>query len=530
MALMSIAQIALNLETKSGKTEPTLNFQKIACTGNNLYLLGIVPGNQDKSDYYIEKYNADNLSIVYQKNLNISVDDKDAFTRPLFTPPVCFEYKGNIVVFYNSFLEKDNTILINYKLVSPDGNVNPKFQTLLSSKDIDVVVNGMYLNFPKPAKPVINYSRSRDNSSIIIEVTATKYKKIFICKMEDLIAGRTTKQEVDVKNLFEKEKMTILDCFYENNTLLFSFYSKLNDKKVDLGMGEYDFGTSKFSFSKQDISGADVFSVDYSFQNDQSKVFISGYERVCINANKKISLDNSKVKMLTIWYNYKTHGFENKQEMDFVADIKKNISAYKIYDDIDKKITADNYLEKIEMLQSDNFIFHISQLYFRDEPSGGDITKLGGGGTGVTTFASDILINKFDRSGKFINQFLIPKYSKYNTLARSLSANLDYFCNKLRYFGYILIKDDLHFVFADNSKNVLTSASNYIPNDVIEAYPGTTGLAHVSLKNDVLKKDILIDNRSKCIFYVEDNMNCKNSIIVETEQKKGYEPGKIIID
>lgn len=43
------------------------------------------------------------------------------------------------------------------------------------------------------------------------------------------------------------------------------------------------------------------------------------------------------------------------------------------------------------------------------------------GGECVTTVSRDILISKFDKSGKLLAKYLLPKAAGYNTFAGSLS-------------------------------------------------------------------------------------------------------------
>lgn len=196
------AQILIDFKDRP-KPEPTFNFRKISANQNFIYNLG-VKDKGEESIYYIEKYNAKTLDLVYQKDIKICEDDKDALVHPLFVPPVCFESNNQLVVFYCSYNEKEKTVNINVKTVNENGDAISKTRILISSKDIEVTLRGMYYNTIGYDKPVIEFTLSEDKKTILIEIDSPKFKKIYSYNIWDLLTGKITQNEVDLLSLVEK--------------------------------------------------------------------------------------------------------------------------------------------------------------------------------------------------------------------------------------------------------------------------------------------------------------------------------------
>lgn len=290
---------------------------------------------------------------------------------------------------------------------------------------------------------------------------------------------------------------------------------------MDVGIGECVPGSSKFDIYRQETDAAGLFSMDHVFLKDNENLFITAYEKVRTKSSGRAIKKNTSVKLLSLRYNLKTHTFSSRSEQDFLPDAQPLLQ-HKAYPGVEKKIAAANHLQKIETMESENFIFQISHLSYMPSLSQNDPLIQGvyhadmltrNAGMAVMRISRDILVNKFDKSGKLIRQFLLPKN---NQLINWYPLNeLIEYSDAGRHFGYLLMQDDLHFIYQDNSLNVLPSPGAYIPNKI--APTGRVDLlAHFTIKNNnTLTKENLTDKNSFCIFYVQKNTTYKNSILID---------------
>lgn len=532
---VATSQVTLDIKERP-KPVPTFNFRKISSNKDFIYNLGI-DDKGEKSIYFIEKYNAKTLELLYQKDLKICADDKAALVHPLFVPPVCFESNNQFVVFYNSFNETDKSVKINVKTMNEKGEINPKWITLISSKDIDVQMEGMYFNTMGYYKPAIGYQISDDKKTVIIEIDCPKLKKIYTYAIADLIVGKTEHKEFDVKALVEKEKIVINKCFFVTDNLYFS-YTKTNSNKIkDFGFATLDIKANNFQLKNLELTVNDLFSLDYILNQSSNKIFVVGYLRYPINPSKAVSIENSKVKQFTVQFNLNAREFENKNEFDFSPNVAKLLSIPKTaYGFIEKTHTPDQYLENIALVESSNYYFSISHLLFGRGPTAGFINPMGvgagaQGGGGVTTVSRDILVSKFDKTGKFINQYLLPCHTGYNTVAVSRSGVLWGFANKQRNFNYGIKGDDLHFFYLDNKKNIYNQSEEYDPRNTDKCVVDNGALIHMSIKKDKVEREIVAEKDHKCYFYSNQNLMVNDAVILDLEiSKKNSELGRVIIN
>lgn len=515
------------IESKENtKPKPTFAFQKISASKNGIYILG-VDDDGEKSTYFIEKYNSSNIELEYQKNLNICDDDKLALVHPLFTPPIVFERNDQIVVFYTSYNKSEKTTNINLKVVNEKGEIKQGFVTLISSPEIEVQMDGMYWNLIGYYKPVINYYLSEDKSIIIIEIDSPKFKKIHLFKLNDLVTGKSEHKSFDVLNLCNKEKLKIERCFYIKNKLCFTYNKNINDKKDEFGFAVYDEIQNKFNLTGLKLSSNHVFSSDY-LVNKEGNVFISGYQRTIIDNSKPLDAENSKIKMFNVIFNTSSYNFENKNEFEFVPNVSNLISKIKSpYGFINKNHSADQYLEKVSLIESTNYYFHISQLIFGKEPYFATEAQRGGG---VTTVSRDILVSKFDKSGKLINQYLLPRHTQYNTYAGSRSGSLWAFTNKQRNSNFLLKDDDLHFFYFDHGKNTYNPLEIYDPNNTRKC-DNKSALVHYSLKSDAINREMLYEvGKHKVYFYSNQNLTFSNYVFLDIEEGRKSSFGRAIVN
>lgn len=528
------SQVTLDIKERP-KPINTFNLKKISSNNDCIYNLGVIDAKGEKSIYYIEKYNAKTLSLEYQTDLKICEDDELALVHPLFVPPVCLESNNQFIVFYCSYNKGDKKTMINLKTVNKQGNVNSKWINLISSSDIQVELDGMYWNTISPNKPVINYYLSEDKKTVMIEIDSPKFKKIFSYAISDLLEGKTQHKEYDIKTLTEIEKIVVNKCFFVNNTLYFSYAKKTSTKSSDFGIAVFDSKSSNFQLKNLGLNVNELFSIDYVLTPTSNKLFITGYLRYPVDATKEVSIENSKVKPFSVFYNISTMTFENKTEYDFLPLIAKHISVPKIaYGFIDKKYTPDQYLENTALIESPNFYYNISNLLLGRDPSQGRYTQpcspnMTGGG--VTTVSRDILITKYDKTGKLLNQYLLPRHTSFNTFAGSASGALYAFANKQRNFNYALKGDDLHFFYLDNKKNMLVNPEEYNPRNTDKCNFDDGALIHMSIKNDKIERDILMEKDHNCSFYSNQSMMSGNILFLDLISKKKFsEVGKVIIN
>ncbi len=528
------AQVIADIKARP-KAIQTFNFRKISANSEYVYELGI-EDKGEKSVYYIEKYNVGTLNLEYQKDLKICEDDKLALVHPLFSPPVCFENNNQLIIFYNSYNESEKSVKINVKIMNQNGDVNPKFISLISSKDIEIQLDGFYWNLINYTKPAISYSRSDDKKSIIIEIDCPKLKKIYVYKVTDLIAGKTEHKEFDIKLLTETEKIVINKCFATKDILYFSYTKKTSQKMTDFGFAVFDNKANTFQLKNLGLTVNELFSLDY-MKIGENKIFISGFLRYPINAAKASNIENQKVKPFNVQFNITELVFENKNEYDFTPNIAKQISSVKSpYGFIEKTHSADQYIENEGLLESTDYYYSITQLLFGKEPTSTIlIPQIGGPGMpggGVTTICRDILITQFDKSGKLINQYLLPRYSGFNTVAGSRSGVLYGFANKQRNFCYGLKGNDLHVIYLDNSKNEYGPVETYDPANVVKGGVGNSSLIDMKIKNNKVEKEILVTEKDrKVYFYSNQNMMAGNDILLDVEDgKKNSQLGKILIN
>lgn len=531
----AVSQVTLDIKERH-KPVPTFNFWKISENKDHLYNLGLVDKGE-KSIYYIEKYNVNDLSLVYQKDLKICADDKAALVHPLLVPPVCFESNNQFLVFYNSYDEDNKTVKINVKTTNENGDVNSTVLNLISSKDINVQMDGMYWNLIGYTKPVISYYSSEDKKSIVIEVNSQTFRKIYSYFISDLFAGKSDHKEIDVKTLIETEKIVINKCFSINNTLCFSYTKKISNKVTDFGFAVLDDKTNSFTLKNLGLTTNDVFSVEYSPNLSSNKIFVSGYLRYPINAAKPTDIENSKVKLFNVQFNIKDLSFENKNEFDFLPTIAKYISVPKIgYGFIDKAHTPDQYLENMGLIENDEYYYSVSHLLFGRGPTTGIINPMGvsgpaQGGGGVTTVSRDILVSKFDKTGKLIKQYLLPRHTGFNTFAGSRSGAIYVFANRQRNFNYGLKGNDLHFFYLDNKNNVFDPSENYDPRTTDKCTVNNGALIHITIKNDKIEREVLVEKDHKCYFYSNQSIMVNNAVILDVESdKKNSEIGRVIIN
>ncbi|MBC7475889.1 MAG: hypothetical protein H7263_16525 [Candidatus Sericytochromatia bacterium] len=532
---VSISQVTIDFKDRP-KLEQTFNFRKISSNKDFIYNLGIKDKGEE-SIYFIEKYSVTSLNFEYQKDLKICEEDKAALVHPLFVPPVCFEYNNQLVVFYCSYNKTDKKVNINVKTVNEKGDVNSKFQSLVSSKDISVQLGGWYWNTIGYNKPVIGYKLSEDKKTVLIEIDSPKFSKIYAYAISDLLLGKTDHKEIDLLPLVEKEKIIINRFFMINNDLCFSYTKKISEKNTDFGFATLDNKTNNFQLKNLGLNVTTPFSIDYKVDQAKNKIFIAGFLRYSINSAEPVNVENSKVKLFNVQFNLASLSFENKNEFDFLPSIAKIISVPKLnYGFIDKKHSPDQYLENVDLLESPNYYYNISHLLFGREPGSAIITPSHPGGDpmsggGVTTVSRDILVTKLDRAGKLIDQYLLPRATVYNTFAGSRSGSLVAFANKQRNFNYGIMNDDLHFFYLDNKKNPLTPLDTYDPSDIKKCEFGKSALVHFSIKSNKIEKEILIEKDNKCFFYSNQNMMVNNAVLFDLEiGKKNSQVGRIIID
>lgn len=527
------AQILIDFKDRP-KPEPTFNFRKISANQNFIYNLG-VKDKGEESIYYIEKYNAKTLDLVYQKDIKICEDDKDALVHPLFVPPVCFESNNQLVVFYCSYNEKEKTVNINVKTVNENGDAISKTRILISSKDIEVTLRGMYYNTIGYDKPVIEFTLSEDKKTILIEIDSPKFKKIYSYNIWDLLTGKITQNEVDLLSLVEKEKISINKCFLINNTLCFSYTKTNKDNTTDFGVATFDNGNKTFELKSLSLTVNTVFSVNYSINQSTNEIFISGYLRYPIDKKKPISTENLKVKLFNACFNLKSVSFKNKNEFEFKPEIARIISVPKEnYDFIDKKHTPDQYLESIALIESDNYYYNISQLLFargsvtgRFEPTYPGFEKFYA--NGVRTSSRDVLVTKFDKVGKLINQYLLPRASQFDAFVGSRSGALVGFANRQRNINYNLINDELHVFYLDAKKNEFKPIETYNPNDIKICDIKNGNLVHFTIKNGKVEKEVLLTEHTNSFFYSNQNMINNDAVIVDLEtDKKNSQIGRLI--
>lgn len=541
----AISQVTLDVKERP-KSMPTFNFRKISANKDFIYNLGI-DDKGPKSVYYIEKYNINTLALEYQKDLKICADDKAALVHPLFVPPVCFESNNQFIVFYNSYNETDKLVKINLKTMNEKGEVNPKWITLISSKDIDVQMEGMYWNFIGYNKPVVSYYLSEDKKTVVIEIDSPKFKKIYTYSVSDLLAGKTEHKEFDLRTVTESEKIVINKCFYVNNTLSFAYAKKLSPNSSDFGMAVLDNKTNMFQFKNLGLTVNETFSLDFVANSLTNKIFVTGYSRYLIEGKKSttekntkenplVSISNTKVKPFNVHFNFSTMAFENKNEFDFVPAVAKLLTVPKTaYGFIDKTHTPDQYLENTEIIETPNFYFQISNLLFGRGPSPTVLVPQVGGpgmaGGGVTTVSRDILVSKFDKTGKLVNQYLLPRHTGFNTFAGSRSGVLWGFANKQRNFNYGIKGDDLHFFYLDNKKNTYNQSEEYDPRNTAKCVVDNGALIHMSIKKDKVEREIVAEKDHKCYFYSNQNLMVNDSVILDLEiSKKDSELGRVIIN
>jgi hypothetical protein len=530
-----ISQVTLDIKERP-KPVSTFNFRKLSANNDAIYTLGI-DDKGEKSVYYVEKYNANTLVLEYQKDLKICADDKLALVHPLFVPPTCFENNGQILAFYCGYNDGDKKVIVNVKTTNAQGDVNSKYTTLFSSKDIGVTLEGMYWNFIGYNKPVVSYYVSDDKKTIVIEVDCPKFKKIYTYAVSDLLAGKTEHKEFDINTICETEKIVITKCFYMNNTLSFAYAKTLSPKTSDVGMAVLDNKTNSFQFKNLGLIVNETFSLDFIANPSANKIFVTGYLRYPIAATKAVSIENSKVKPFSVQFNFTTQTFENKNEFDFVPAVAKLLTVPKTaYGFIDKEHTPDQYLENTELIESPNFYYQISNLLFGRGPSPTSMnpinpTGMQNGGGGVTTVSRDILVSKFDKTGKLVNQYLLPRHTGYNTFAGSRSGVLWGFANKQRNFSYGLKGDDLHFIYLDNKKNTYDQSAEYDPRNTAKCVADNGSLIHMSIKNDKVVREMIQEKDHKCYFYSGQSIMVNNAIILDLEiSKKDSELGRVIIN
>jgi hypothetical protein len=542
----AFSQVTLDLKERT-KPLRTFNFRKISVNKNFIYNLGI-DDKGEKSIYYIEKYNASTLDLEYQKDLKICEDDKSALVHPLFVPPVCFESNVQVLAFYCGYNEDDKKVSVNVKTTNAQGDVNSKYITLFSSKDIEVTLGGMYWNFIGYNKPVVSYYLSDDKKMVIIEIDSPKFKKIYTYALSDLLAGKTEHKEIDIKTITETEKIVIIKCFYVNNTLSFTYTKKLSPNFSDFGIAVLDNKTTMFQFKNLGLSVNETFSLDFFTNSTTNKIFITGYSRYLIDGKKSkiekntkenplIGISNTKVKPFSVHFNFATMAFENKNEFDFIPAVAKLLTVPKTaYGFIDKEHTPDQYLENTEIIESPNFYYSISNLLFGRGPypttmNALNPTGLQNGGGGVTTVSRDILVSKFDKTGKLVNQYLLPRHTGFNTMAGSRSGPVYGFANKQRNFNYGLKGDDLHFLYLDNKKNIYTQAMEYDPKNTEKCTFENGALIHMSIKGDKVEREMLQEKEHNCYFYSSQNLMTGNEIILDLENgRKWSSVGRVIIN
>ncbi|MES2567264.1 MAG: hypothetical protein V4565_10380 [Bacteroidota bacterium] len=528
------SQVTLDIKERP-KPVPTFNFRKISANNDAIFNLGI-DDKGPKSVYYIEKYNAETLALEYQKDLKICADDKSALVHPLFVPPVCFESNNQLLAFYCGYNEDDKKVSVNAKTTNAQGDVNSKYTTLISSKDIEVALEGMYWNFIGFNKPVVSYYLSEDKKTIVIEIDSPKFKKIYSYTLSDLLAGKTEHKEFDIKAITETEKIVISKCFFINNVICFAYTKKLSPKSSDFGMAVLDSKTNTFQFKNLGLNVNEMFSLDFLANQSANKIFVTGYLRYPINASKAVSIENSKVKPFNVHFNFTTMAFADKNEFDFVPSVAKFLSIPKTaYGFIDKEHTPDQYLENTELIESPNFYYSISNLLFGRGPSPTALVPQVGGpamaGGGVTTVSRDILITKFDKTGKLISQYLLPRHTGFNTFAGSRSGQIFAFGNRQRNFNYGLKGDELHFFYLDNKKNVFDQSVEYDPRNTAKCVVDNGALIHMSIKNDKIVREVLQEKDHKCYFYSGQSLMVKNAVILDVESgKKDSELGRVIIN
>jgi hypothetical protein len=421
--------------------------------------------------------------------------------------------------------------------VNEKGDVNPKWMTLISSKDIDVQLEGMYWNYLGYAKPIISYYVSDNGKTIIIEIDSPKFRKIYSYAFSDLLTGKTDHKEFDVKTLTETEKIIINKCFSINDNLCFAYTKKTSSKTMDFGFAILDSKTNNFQLKNLGLNVTEIFSLDFSSNPATNKIFIAGYLRYPITPAKAVSIENSKVKSFNVQFNLNTLSLENKNEFDFSPEIAKHISIPKTsYGFIDKEHTPDQYLENMGLIESPNYYYNVSHLLFGRGPSPIVVNPMGvsgaaQGGGGVTTVCRDILISKFDKSGKLIAQYLLPRHTGFNTFAGSRSGSLVAFANKQRNFNYTLKNDDLHFFYLDHPKNTYNQAEEYNPRNTAKCVVDNGSLIQMSIKGDKIVKEVLVEKNHKCYFYSNQNIMIDNAVLLDIESgKKESELGRVIIN
>lgn len=524
------AQATLNIEPKE-KPKPTFIFKELGYTSDGIYALGI-DDKSEKSDYYLEKYDPSSLGLVYQKPLNICEDDKQALVHPLLVPPVCIKTGEQFLVFYNSFDEASKNVSINLKIAKASGDVSSKHTVLLSSKDIDVQMEGFYWSSSENQKQVISYYPSVDLSSIVIDIESPKYRKILVYKMADLLAGSNTHTETDIKNLITNEKMMTDKCFLVNGKLIFSYFKSLPAGGTDFGFAVLDNAANAFNLVSSGIKANDVFSMDYCVNASSNKIFMTGFLRISKSTAKKMNLEDCKVKNFNSFFDLNSSSFSQAIQNEFTPAIAKVISTPNTYGIIPKDQTPDNYLENVTILETPGNYFRISQLMLGREPGPAiNMAALGGsaqGGGGVTTVARDILVQQYDKTGKLSGEFLLPKQNGFNTFAGTKSGALRTFANRQRNFSYYISNNDLHFFYPDNKKNVLYPIESYDPREIRNSEAGSS-MAHLSLKNGKVEKELFDTGKSICIFYSDQNITFPGGVILEVESGKGSVLGKVTV-
>jgi hypothetical protein len=532
----AFSQVTLDLKERP-KPMRTFNFRKISVNKNFIYNLGI-DDKGDKSIYYIEKYNASTLDLEYQKDLKIFEDDKSALMHPLFVPPVCFESNGQVLAFYCGYDEDDKKVSVNVKTTNAQGDVNSTHITLFSFKDIEVRLKGLYINSLVKDKPLINYYFSADKGTVLIEIDSPKFKKIYSYAIPDLMNGKSEHGVYDLYDLCEAEKIEINKCFFVNNKVVFSYTKKTSIATKDFGFAVFDKITNSFKIKNLGLMASEVFSEDYNINLTEDRIFVSGYLRYPINSEKSLSIANSKVKQFSSYFNLTTLDFENKNEFDFLPSIAKFISVPKIsYGFIDKTQTPDHYLDNMGLIASANYYYKISQIVMGSAPVESDhmdpmkVGKYKYDASGITTVCRDILVSKFDKSGKFVNQYLLPHHTGFNTFAGSARGALFVFVNPQRNFNYGLNGDDLHFFYLDNKKNSYTQAAEYDPENTKKCTVNNGALIHMSIKGDKVEREMLQKKEHKCYFYSNQNLMTGNEIMLDLENGKKWSTlGRVIIN
>lgn len=529
----AISQVKIDIKERP-KPEATFNLKKISINQDALYVLG-VKDKSEKSDYYIEKYNTKTLELLFQKDLRICADDKSALVHPGIVPPVCFESNNRLVIFYNSYIENNKGIEIKVKTVDENGEVSPGFITLVSMNDIEFSLDGRYTNWINQPKKKIDYFLSEDKKTIVILVNVPNFRKIFSVEIEDLIKGRSTVKVCDIYDFLKRENLTINKCFSINNKVCFSYIKQVTPERRDFGFAIID-NSGNFRTKNMGLTVSDVFSEDYLINQADNKIMIAGYIRMPIDAERALSIANSKVKQFNVQFDLIESEFKNKTEFEFLPNIAKHLSVpHEAYGFIEKTQTPDHYLERGGLIESPNYYYQISQVvlllapYTETEPM--QIGYYSYNANGITTVSRDILVTKFEKSGKRLNQYLLPHHTSFNTFIGGKWAYISSIPNRQRNFVYGIKGDDIHFIYLDNLKNSYNSSIEYNPRETVKCVWKNAALIDMSIKKDIIAREVLIEKNNKSIFFSEQHFFYDNSIILDIEKDTGIlEIGRVMIN